>query len=138
MIAKRIPHKTECDHAQTPYARRKCRAAKLAATRAAEEITMRYTVQMINGRYTVLDHGQPIGALYTSYDEQIIQTMARNLNANDGKPARLAQPEPAGPRRLTRSRRSHPFGQAIEAGDGYTIYEDTAFGGGRVQIWDES
>lgn len=31
MIAKRIAHKTECDHAQTPYARRKCRAAKLAA-----------------------------------------------------------------------------------------------------------
>lgn len=38
MIAKRIPHKTQCDHAQTPYARRKCRATKLAA--AAKEATM--------------------------------------------------------------------------------------------------
>lgn len=137
MIAKRIPHKAQCDHAQTPYARRKCRAAKLAA--ASKEITMRYTVSRNPaGKFVVLDNGQEIGALYTSHDEQIIQTMARNLNANDGKPARLAQPEPAGPRRATRSRRSHPFGQAIEAGDGYTIYEDTAFGGGRVQIWDES
>lgn len=34
--------------------------------------------------------------------------------------------------------RSHPLGQVVEAGDGYTIYEDTAFGGGRVQIWDQS
>lgn len=34
--------------------------------------------------------------------------------------------------------RAHPLGEVVEAGDGYTIYEDTAFGGGRVQIWDES
>lgn len=38
MIAKRIQHKGICDHAQTPYARRKCRAAKLAA--ATQEATM--------------------------------------------------------------------------------------------------
>ncbi len=40
MIAKRIRHKGICDHAQTPYARRKCRAAKLAAVKAAEEAKM--------------------------------------------------------------------------------------------------
>ncbi|GGM27349.1 hypothetical protein GCM10011608_10130 [Micromonospora sonchi] len=40
MIAKRIPHKAQCDHAQTPYARRKCRATKLAA---AQEATMQTT-----------------------------------------------------------------------------------------------
>lgn len=39
MIAKRINHKGECDHAQTPAARRKCRATKLA-TQNAEEATM--------------------------------------------------------------------------------------------------
>jgi hypothetical protein len=37
-----------------------------------------------------------------------------------------------------RTPRSHPLGEVIEAGDGYTIYEDDVFGGGRVQIWDES
>lgn len=37
MIAKRIRHLGVCDHAQTPYARRKCRAAKLAAAIAAQE-----------------------------------------------------------------------------------------------------
>jgi hypothetical protein len=35
MIAKRIRHLGICDHAQTPYQRRKCRAAKLAAAEAA-------------------------------------------------------------------------------------------------------
>lgn len=34
MIASRIRHKDICDHAQTPYARRKCRAAKLAEATA--------------------------------------------------------------------------------------------------------
>lgn len=37
-----------------------------------------------------------------------------------------------------RSRRSHPLGVAVEDGDGYTVYEDTAFGGGRIRIYDES
>lgn len=40
--------------------------------------------------------------------------------------------------RQASGRRSHPLGGAVEAGDGYTVYQDTAFGGGRVQIWDES
>lgn len=40
MIAKRIQHKGICQHAQTPYQRRKCRAAKLAAARIAEETQM--------------------------------------------------------------------------------------------------
>ena len=31
MIAKRIRHKGICEHPQTPYARRKCRAAIIAA-----------------------------------------------------------------------------------------------------------
>lgn len=34
--------------------------------------------------------------------------------------------------------RHHPFGEVEEIGDGYTTYRDTAFGGGRVQIWDNS
>lgn len=33
---------------------------------------------------------------------------------------------------------THPLGRAVEDGDGYTVYEDEAFGGGRVQIWDKS
>lgn len=37
-----------------------------------------------------------------------------------------------------RGQRSHPLGDVTYAGDGYTEYEDTSFGGGRVQIWDES
>ena len=37
-----------------------------------------------------------------------------------------------------RPRRSHPLGTVVETGDGYTVYEDTTFGGGRVQIWDQS
>lgn len=37
-----------------------------------------------------------------------------------------------------RARRSHPLGEVTYAGDGFTEYEDTAFGAGRVQIWDES
>ena len=37
------------------------------------------------------------------------------------------------------TRRSHLLGEVVETGDGYTIYEDTTFGGGgQVQIWDES
>lgn len=45
MIAKRIQHKGICDHAQTPYARRKCRAAKIAAAKS-EETGMIKTVQI--------------------------------------------------------------------------------------------
>lgn len=43
MVPARIPHKTECDHAQTPYARRKCRKTKLA-----KENTMIETVTVEN------------------------------------------------------------------------------------------
>lgn len=35
MIPKRINHKGNCSHPQTPYARRKCRAATIAALAAA-------------------------------------------------------------------------------------------------------
>lgn len=42
MVPARIPHKTQCGHPQTPYARRKCRKAQIAlaaqlAARAAVE-----------------------------------------------------------------------------------------------------
>lgn len=42
MIPKRIRHKGNCQHPQTPYARRKCRAAKIAAilAEAEKEATM--------------------------------------------------------------------------------------------------
>lgn len=48
MIAKRIRHKGICEHAQTPYARRKCRAAKIAA--ASKETAMIQTVTIENRR----------------------------------------------------------------------------------------
>lgn len=35
-------------------------------------------------------------------------------------------------------RRAHPLGVAVQAGDGHTVYEDTAFGGGRVRVYDAS
>src|SRR5690606_2459438 len=54
------------------------------------------------------------------------------------KPAMRPGWSKAAQRRAGRTGRSHPLGQVVEAGAGYTIYEDTAFGGGRVQIWDES
>lgn len=37
-----------------------------------------------------------------------------------------------------RPSRSHPLGEVTHAGNGFTEYEDTTFGGGRVQIWDQS
>jgi hypothetical protein len=41
-------------------------------------------------------------------------------------------------RRAGQRTNSHPLGAAAGQGDGYTLYEDGTFGGGRVQIWDES
>lgn len=56
----------------------------------------------------------------------------RQLGAE--RAARTATPDG----RPGRGRRSHPLGEVTHAGDGFTEYEDTTFGGGRVQIWDES
>jgi hypothetical protein len=66
MIAKRIPHKTECDHAQTPYARRKCRAAKLAAI-AVEESAMQQKPEIptvIDG-YEIPDNAADVRGWYS-------------------------------------------------------------------------
>jgi hypothetical protein len=59
-------------------------------------------------------------------------------NTNQAKPTPPRTGWSKAARRRARTTRSHPLGHIVEAGDGYTIYEDTAFGGGRVQIWDES
>lgn len=40
MIPKRIKHKGICEHPQTPYARRKCRKALIAAATRTEEAPM--------------------------------------------------------------------------------------------------
>jgi len=62
MIAKRINHKGQCDHAQTPAARRACRKALIAAaTQQTQEVTVtqRYSMNIatIDGRpmYQVID-----------------------------------------------------------------------------------
>lgn len=65
-------------------------------------------------------------------------TVTATAPAEAPKPAMRAGWSKAAQRRAGRPERSHPFGEVVEAGAGYTIYEDTAFGGGRVQIWDES
>src|SRR5688500_16006176 len=95
-------------------------------------------------RHQIHRNGQPMGDLFTTTTREAAQTIIINLLANDTAAATEDAPRPGNTtgwskasRRRT-SRRSHPLGEAIEAGDGYTTYEDTAFGGGRVQIWDES
>lgn len=103
---------------------------------------MRYTVHHDNGVHAVHDNGTPMGQLYTSRDAQTAQKIADNLNANASQPP----VDPPHPGQATgwskangwRARRSHPLGEVVEVGDGYTVYEDTAFGGGRVQIWDNA
>lgn len=61
MIAKRINHKDNCQHAQTPHARRVCRRALIATTIANQpkEATVRYSMNVatVDGRpmYQVID-----------------------------------------------------------------------------------
>ncbi len=57
--------------------------------------------------------------------------------ANQAAPAALA---PGWSRAAkNRQRGGHPLGDVVEAGDGYTVYEDQLAGrGGRVQLWDQS
>src|SRR5690606_20248316 len=70
------------------------------------------------------------------------QAAAGTLPTSKPAPAPTAPAEPAKPamrpgwskaaqRRAGRTGRSHPLGHVVEAGAGYTIYEDTAFRGRR-------
>lgn len=143
MIAKRIPHKTQCDHAQTPYARRKCRKAQLANAIKKQENAMRYTIQQNPaGTWDILDNSQPIGLMFSNLPQANAQRTADNLNASANTPA--VEPAPSRTPRTGWSnasrRRSngHPLGRVTARGNGYTEYEDDVFGGGRVQIWDRS
>ncbi|MER7166734.1 hypothetical protein ABT336_11815 [Micromonospora sp. NPDC000207] len=99
------------------------------------------------GVWTVVDtvNGQVV---MRERDETMIRRFAEARNNLPPQPATPA-PSPAAPARQTgwsnaakrrsgRTGRSHPLGEVIETGDGHTVYTDTAFGGGRVQIWDES
>lgn len=69
-----------------------------------------------------------------------VQNKAAELNAAAAQPAAAMKPgwSKAARRRAGHTGRSHPLGEAVEYGDGYAVYEDTTFGAGRVQIWDES
>jgi hypothetical protein len=106
MIAKRIPHKTECGHAQTPYARRKCRAAKLAAIAAEEAKTVkkpRYEVRQGSrpGVWEVIDT-QTGQTVMRERDEQMIRRYAEARNTTPQTtttppsiaPAPAAEPAP--------------------------------------------
>jgi hypothetical protein len=154
MVAKRIRHLGVCDHAQTPYARRRCRAAKLAAAERKKAMEKpRYYVTSMNTRkgvlYYVIDTQNGGNEVYRTKVKIMAEGYADQLN----QPAvdRPTTPTPAAQaatprtgwsnaarRRAGHTERHHPLGTAVESGDGYTVYQDTAFGGGRVQIWDES
>lgn len=53
-------------------------------------------------------------------------------------PARKTGWSKAARRRAGHTSGSHPLGTRTGGGPGYTIYSDDTFGGGAVQIWDES
>lgn len=157
MIPTRIRHKGICAHPQTPYARRTCRAAALAAAKraaAVEQPKPRYrveTMQARSGRLWYVIDNQTGDEIFRSRDERSAVSIceARNRRAADAAetpapPAPAAVPMRAGwskaAQRLRRGSRAggHPLGEVVEVGAGYTMYRDTAFGGGQVQIWDRS
>lgn len=117
----------------------------------------RYTTYSMNvaGRpmHYVVDSQNNGQEMFRSRDKQAAEGRADTLNRQATEtttetpaatPAQTATTAPAtgwstaARRRAGQPHRSHPLGQVVEAGHGYTVYEDTAFGGGRVQIWDES
>lgn len=64
MIAKRIDHKGQCDHPQTPYARRKCRAAKFAKEIAMQQPETPTIPTVIDG-FEIPDNADDVRGWYS-------------------------------------------------------------------------
>lgn len=98
--------------------------------------------QRLGGKWWGKDHhySYPIGAAHEIRALVAELTVPQTtLQTPTAEPAAEPATTPrTGWSKASRSRRTHPLGTPVENGDGYTIYEDTTFGGGRVQIWDKS
>lgn len=114
----------------------------------------RYTTydMIVGGRpmYYVVDSQDNGREVYRSREKSAVLGRAGTLNrqaAEAPAPAEAAAAPPtvqrpgwsnAAKRRAGHTASSHPLGEAVGGGPGYTVYRDTAFGGGDLQIWDES
>lgn len=152
MIAERINHKGQCQHAQTAQARRVCRKATIAAhapTAIKEAPVSRYSIGYVPGRYNknTRRSGPQIEVAYDGNTE-IYRTTAvggaqayiDRREASDAAPAAapVTEPLPTGWSNAARRRAGtlveHPlYGRGTHnPGEGFTTYE------GGVQIWDHA